>query len=441
MLTALTSQALPTNSILDKLSTMFAGSESCNSKQLERDTAAILTSFRTLSGEENGDGEGMTDRDPEFNSNLILTSDLRYADALNNNEEPPIHLVLPVEGKTTMCNAVNGNNGHKTMTAAGVESVQPQYNRNHLNLLEGFVKGGESEQTAALNGHSRTASYISIEIETAETTNRPEQGDEQEDLIHDELGGHVCIHHEDTPEEWTLTEEESVAERIADGCTQPRRPHLPDCLANTHFQSTHNIDDAEEDKQGEPKGRDLLSDEDEDICKSLPDPMSGVLTPLNGCTEQATFEPSSLWPSPNRPSDDYEDTEPNLTGIEWNDEEVVTPAAWASNTNEEKLLDCCPNTTHEDDNEIITDVAQDKEKGDVLTDTNDASAGWTSDLCELVSHESVEAPRVASSSPAFPTGGPPTRDPPPPPPGLPSHPAPLQTNPSSSRPSSAASEC
>ncbi|CAL8316181.1 unnamed protein product [Boreogadus saida] len=384
---------------------MFAISGSSDSEQLERDNA-ILTFFRTLTGEQNN---GTADRDTEVNSHVFLTSDHTYADALKHNEESQNHLFLPVDGNIIMYNALNENHGQETMTEAGVGSVQPEDNSYQLNLSEEFAKGGESEQTAALNRHSRTASYIDVDKETADTTNRPEQNwVDRGDLSYDGLSGLMIIPYEDTPEECPLAAD-SVVECVADGCTQPRCPHLLNGLANTHFQSTQSEDDAEEDKRGEPKGGDLLSNEEKDICKSLYESMSGVLMPLDPSTEQAAFELqlyralSGSWLSPYGPSDHWEDTDPNLTGMESIYEETATPADMSSDL---EKSDRRPKTTHEEDREIVTDIEEGGGEEDILPDNNGAATGFNADLCEPVSQESTEASSGVMSSPAFPPSSP-----------------------------------
>ena len=371
---------LQTNSMLDQLSTMFAISGSSDSEQLERDTA-ILKLFCTLTAEQSGGGVGTADSD---------ATDLKYPD----DEESQIHLVLPVEGNIIMCNALNENNGQETMTEAGVESVQPDENNSDHSTQseERFVKGGESEQTAALNGHSRTASYLDIEKETADTTSRPEQNwFDRGDLSYDGLSGLMIIPHEDTPAECLLAAD-SVVECVADGCPHPQCAYLLNGLANTHFQSTHSEDETEEDKRGEPKARDLLSNEEQDVCKSLYQSMSGVRKPLGPRTEQAAFELqlysalSGSWLSPYGPSEEWEDTDPNRTGMETIYEDVATPAD-ISKLNKEKT-----DTTHEDDHDTITDVRE---------------GGWESDIVpDNGPVKSTEPPRGLTSSPAFPPSSP-----------------------------------
>uniref|UniRef100_A0A8C5CJM3 Uncharacterized protein n=2 Tax=Gadus morhua TaxID=8049 RepID=A0A8C5CJM3_GADMO len=387
---------------------MFAISGSSDSEQLERDNA-ILTFFRTLTGEQNSGVDGTADRDTEVNSHVFLTSDHTYADALKHNEESQNHLVLPVDGNIIMYNALNENHGQETMTEAGVGSVQPEDNSYQLNLSEEFVKGGESEQTAALNRHSRIASYIDVDKETADTKNRPEQNwVDRGDLLYDGLSGLMIIPYEDTPEECPLAAD-SVVECVTDGCTQPRCPHLLNGLANTHFQSTQSEDDAEEDKRGEPKGGDLLSNEEKDICKSLYESMSGVLMPLDPSTEQVAFELqlyralSGSWLSPYGPSDLWEDTDPNLTGMESIYEETVTPADISSDL---EKSDRRPKTTHEEDHEIVTDIEEGGGEEDILPDNNDAATGFNADLCDSVSQESTEAQSGVMSLPAFPPSSP-----------------------------------
>lgn len=362
---------LPTDSILDKLSTMFAGSGRSNSQQMEGDTA-ILTFFRTLSGEGNCDDDSMTDEDTELNMDLTLTGDPRYADVLTHHEESPSHLILPVEGNIIMCKAVIVNTGQETMIEGGVESVQPENNGNHLHLSEEFVKGGESEQTAPLNRHSRT--HINLDKEAAEATDGPEQSwSEGGELNCEELSGHMNIHHEDRPEEHRLAPLQS--------------PQVLNGLANTHLHYTHNVDDAQGDIRGETKGRDLRSNED-------------GLTLLYTRTEQATFE---LQPhtatSSSGPSDAMD---PNLTRMESAYEEEVTPAATASEMSKDRT-DSHPNVTHEGHHNVRTSEAVEEEAD---SDDNDAAADLTSELCEGTSPNSMEAPPVASSMPAFTIGGP-----------------------------------
>ncbi|KAJ3606332.1 hypothetical protein NHX12_025853 [Muraenolepis orangiensis] len=367
---------VPTQSLLDKLGTMFACAGSSHSTQLERDTA-ILTFFRTLSGEENCDGDG----DAEINSPRILTSD---PDVLHHNEEPPIHPILPVEGTTTMCNAVKCC----------------ENNWAHFNLSEEVVRGGESEQTP---------SYPDIEKEAASRINWPEQNRFQwGDLIGDGLSGHKnCHREEDTPREWTPAEE-SGAEGVADGLTQPQCPHLLNGSANTHTRSTHNADDAAQDTPGEPEGGERRSQKDQAICTSLCGPMCRVLIPSFTRTEQETFELElhtamvGSWPS-----DGCEDTDPNLTRMESTFKDVVLPAALKTKRNKEKT-DGLSNATQEDGFEIITDVVEEEEEeDDIFSDDNDAlMSGLTSDRCEPVSPESMEEPPGASSPSAFPSSGP-----------------------------------
>ncbi|KAG7283026.1 hypothetical protein CRUP_012919 [Coryphaenoides rupestris] len=86
-------------------------------------------------------------------------------------------------------------------------------------------------------------------------------------------------------------------------------------------------------------------------------------------------------------------------------EEEVTPAATASEMSKDRT-DGRPNATHEGDHNIRTSEAVEEEADSDDNDGNDAAADLTSDLCEPTSPNSMEAPPVASSMPAFTIGGP-----------------------------------